>query len=217
MLQVRSYSWLKVGPRGPDPWLWLGGRQRKWKACGKPSAPLPPELLRAQPAPGHKAGRADSRALAVARQSRRCSCVVLRPQRPPVSKLPNGRLPGQKLWWQARVSPSSACRLRSPPALRSRSVQRSSRESRSRAGGGLPDAAHRVGDIVPQERCCLEFACFQLPITEVAISSAVFEQSIGSVLLHVFLLRRMTGRMLKEYVLQCWVGCDEPHAAGPGC
>lgn len=71
--------------------------------------------------------------------------------------------------------------------------------------------------MVPQECCCLEFAYFQLPITADAISFAVFEQNVGSVLLHVFLLRRTTGRILKEYVLQHWVGCDEPHAAGLGC
>ena len=61
------------------------------------------------------------------------------------------------------------------------------------------------------------FGSFRLPVTAAAFSFAVFEQSAGSVLLHVFLLRRMTGRTLEEHVLQRWAGCDEPHAGGPGC
>lgn len=143
-------------------------------------------------------------------ESHRCSCVVPGPQRPPVSKLPNGSLPGQKLW---RVP--VLCLL--TQALWSRSVLRSLGKSWTHAGGGLPDATRRVGDIVPQECHCLEFSCFQLPVATVVISFAVSEQSVGSILLHVFLFRRTTGQILKEYVLQRWVGCDEPHAAGPGC
>lgn len=43
--QVRSYSWLKVGPTGPDPWLWLGGRQCESRVCRKPSALWAPQGL----------------------------------------------------------------------------------------------------------------------------------------------------------------------------
>lgn len=75
-------------------------------------------------------------------ESRRCSCVMLGPQRPRVSKLPDGHLPGQRLWWQARVSPSSACRLGSPRALRSRSVQR-------RAPPASPEPLRAAGSLMP--------------------------------------------------------------------
>lgn len=47
--------------------------------------------------------------------------------------------------------------------------------------------------------------------------AATRPRSIGDFLPHVFLLRRMTGRVFKEEVLQHGAGCNEPCAVGVGC
>lgn len=162
--QVRNYSWLKVGPRGLDPWLWLGGRR---EACGKP-------WICSMCAAGHT----DSRALAG-----QSHCRIPRLQCPHVSpRFPMG----------ACVSPSSACNLRSleqPPGTleQVRSVLSSPPASHGPTRWWAPSTTHRVGDTVLQEP---EFACFQLPVS---ISFAVFEQSIGSFCFMCFYLGGQQG------------------------
>lgn len=124
-----------------------------------------------------------------------------RPQCSRVSKLPQGHCQGSSCRSKGPTSPSSACSLGSPQGL-----QAGQHPRRSLSPAATPRCVTSHSSTTASS--------LQLLVPAAEISFAVFEQNIGSVLL---LFRKATGQMVKEYTLQHWASCAEPHAAGPGC